>query len=134
MCEALKQRNLEVTCASVGSISQSAVKDYDCLIVGSPTIGWAATKQTQEFLEGLNATELAGKFAVAFDTRIKNRMSGQATKGMIEKLGKKGFKIIAQPLVTYVEGSSRKHDYTLKDGELEKAKEYAENLAKALGA
>lgn len=41
-----------------------------------------------------------------------------------------GFKIVMPPLVTYVEG--KVENIQLKAGELEKAKKYAEDLAKTI--
>ncbi len=130
--EVLKSRNFDTTINQVGSVNRDLVKEYDCVLVGSPTIAWSPTKPIKEFLESLNDNEFAGKSAVAFDTRIKSRLSGQATKGIEERLKKSGFKIVASPLVAYVEGVQRTNDYSLKEGELEKAKKYAEDLAKAL--
>ena len=108
------------------------MKNYECVLVGSPTMAWSATAPIKQLLEGFSANEFAGKYAAAFDTRVKSRLSGQAAKGIQERLEKLGFKIITPPLVAYVEGSTKKNDFTLKDGELEKAKKYAEDLAQAL--
>jgi len=95
-------------------------------------MGWSATDPIKQFLAGYKANEFAGKNAAAFDTRIKSRLSGQASKGIQERLEKLGFKIITPPLIAYVEGNVRENDYVLKDGELDKAKKYAEDLAQAL--
>ena len=95
-------------------------------------MGWSATDPIKQFLAGFRVNEFAGKYAAAFDTRIKSRLSGQASKGIQERLEKLGFKIITPPLVAYVEGNVRENDYVLKDGELDKAKKYAEDLAQAL--
>lgn len=130
--EVLKEKNFDVSCQYIGSVDQDTLNDYECVLVGSPTMAWSATQPIKHFLEGFNANEFNGKLAAAFDTRVQSRLSGQATKGIQKRLEKLGFKIIASPLVAYVEGSTRKNDFMLKDGELEKAKKYSENLTNVL--
>lgn len=132
MSEVLKEKNFDVRCQYVGSVDQGTLNDYECILVGSPTMALSATQLIKQFLEGFNANEFNGKLAAAFDTRVQSRLSGQATKGIQERLEKLGFNIIASPLVAYVEGSTRKNDFMLKDGELEKAKKYSEDLTKVL--
>jgi flavorubredoxin len=106
------------------------VKDYDCLVVGSPTHAWRATALIRGFLDGLKAESFSGKSAAAFDTRVKSRLSGGAIGGIEHKLRRLGFKIIVPGLVAYVEGEQPTP--VLVDGELDKAKKIAEDLAKAL--
>lgn len=130
--EIMKQKEFVVNCLSVSSFDKSNLKNYDCVLVGSPTMGWSATAPVKQFLKDFIDNEFSGKYAAAFDTRVKSRLSGQASKGIQEKLEKLGFKIIMPPLFAYVEGSTQKNDYVLKDGELDKVKKYADDLARAL--
>jgi flavorubredoxin len=83
-----------------------------------------------ELLDKLDKGEFAEKSAAAFDTQLQTRWSGNAAEGIQKKLEKLGFKIIMPPLVTYVEGKTE--EVHLKNGELEKAKKYAEDLATKL--
>ena len=53
-----------------------------------------------------------------------------AAKEIEEKLESLGFRIIMQPLVTYV--GSKRNEIQLKEWELGKAKKYAEDLANRL--
>jgi hypothetical protein len=78
----------------------------------------------------LKAESFSGKSAAAFDTRVKSRLSGGAIGGIEHKLRRLGFKIIVPGLVAYVEGEQPTP--VLVDGELDKAKKFAEDLAKAL--
>lgn len=128
--ETLKSEGLDVDCVYVNDVDPAGVKNYDCVLAGSPTQAFRATKPIMQFLEKLAKNEFAGKPAAAFDTQLQTRWSGSAAKGIEKKLEKLGFKIIMPPLATYVEG---KMDVVhLKEGELEKTKKYAQDLANKL--
>jgi len=58
------------------------------------------------------------------------RITCMHAKGIEKKLRKLSFKIISPPLVTYVEG--KQDQMRLKEGELEKAKAWAQTIAEAL--
>ncbi len=132
--ETLKEKGFDITSSLAGTVNKDSLKNYDCLIVGSPTMGWSATKPIKELLDSFKPNEFTGKLGAAFDTRIESRLSGSASKGIEEKLKKLGFKIIANPFFAYVERSGSKNDYSLKTGQTEKAKTYAEDLAKTIQA
>jgi len=128
--EALKAKGHDVDCIYVNDADPATVKNYDLVLAGSPTQAFRATRPIMQFLDKLGKGEFAGKPAAAFDTQLQTRWSGNAAEGIKKKLEKLGFKIIMPPLVTYVEG---KMDVIhLKDGELEKIKKYAEDLANKL--
>ncbi len=128
--ETLKSEGLDVDCVYVNDVDPAGVKNYDCVLAGSPTQAFRATRPIMQFLEKLAKNEFAGKPAAAFDTQLQTRWSGSAAKGIEKKLEKLGFKIIMPPLATYVEG---KMDVVhLKEGELEKTKKYAQDLANKL--
>lgn len=128
--EVLKEKGVDNDCTYVKEVDPVSVKNYDCVIAGSPTQMFRATEPIMQFLDRFAKDEFSGKMAAAFDTQLQSRMSGNAAEGIEKKLKKLGFKIIMQPLVTYVEG--KMPEMNLKQGELEKAKKYAEDLAKAL--
>ncbi len=125
--EVLKEKGIGVDCVFVNDANVAVVKDYDCLIAGAPTMAFRASVDMRKFLEGLSNEDFSGKLAAAFDTRVKSRISGSAVKGIEGKLKKLGFKIISASLVVYVEGKMNK--YHLKDGELDKAKKWAQTIA-----
>jgi flavorubredoxin len=125
--EVLKTKGFEVDCLYVNDVDPTNVKNYDSILAGSPTEALMATKPITQFLDKLSKDEFAGKPAAAFDTQLQTWWSGNAAKGIEKKLQKLGFKIIMQPLVTYVENKTA--EIHLKDGEIEKAKKYAEDLA-----
>lgn len=130
MSEALKEKGFDVDCLYVRDADPAGVKNYDCVLAGSPTQVLRATGSIMQFLDRFAKDEFSGKPAAAFDTQLQSRMSGNAAKGIEKKLQKLGFKMAMSPLVTYVEG--KMNEIHLKEGELEKAKKYAEDLAKAI--
>ncbi len=130
LSEVLKGKGFEVDCLYVNDVDKLNVKNYDFVLVGAPTQAFRATKPMMDFLDGLGKGEFSGKSAVAFDTQLQTRFSGNAAEGIQKKLEKLGFKIAMSPLVTYVEG--KMNEMNLKQGELEKAKKYAEDLASKL--
>jgi len=130
MSEVLKAKEFDVDCVYVKDVDPASVKNYDCVLAGSPTQWLKATGPIMQFLDRFAKDEFAGKIAAAFDTQLQRMMSGNAAQGIEKKLEKLGFKIIMPPLVTYVEG--KMNEMQLKEGELEKAKKYAEDLANKL--
>jgi len=130
IADVLKEKGFDVDCLYVKDVDAASVKNYDCVIAGGPTQILRATKPIMQFLEAFAKGEFSGKLAVAFDTQIQAPMSGNAAKGIQKKLGKLGFKIVMPPLVTYVEGKT--NGIRLKEGELDKTRQYAEDLAKTL--
>jgi flavodoxin len=133
MSEVLQGKGFDVDCLYVGDVDPAGVRNYDCALAGSPTQWLKATGPIMQFLDRFARDEFSGKLAAAFDTQLQRIMSGNAAKGIEKKLEKLGFKMVIPSLVTYVEGGNVYEMY-LKEGELEKAKKYAEDLAKALAS
>jgi flavorubredoxin len=129
MSEVLKEKGFDVDCLYVRNVDHASVKNYDVVLAGGPTQWMKATGPIMQFLEKFAKDEFSGKLAAAFDTQLQAPLSGNAAKGIEKKLKKLGFKIITSPLAIYVEG---KMNVRLKEGELEKAKKYAEELASKL--
>jgi len=128
--QVLRENGVEVDSLSVGDVDVARVKDYDCVIVGGPTMAFRMSSGAAQFLNRLPEKEFSGKLAAAFDTQLQSRMSGSAAKGIDGRLKKLGFKMIAAPLVAYVEG--KMNQMRLKEGELEKAKNWALEIAKTV--
>ena len=129
--ETLKEKGVEVESFYVGDVDKSTVKNYECLIAGGPTMAFRPSKGIDEFLRSLSGEEFKGKRAAAFDTQMKRAMSGNAAKGIEKKLKSLDFSIFKEPLVVYVEGAG-KNMWQFKTGELDKAKGWALEAAKAL--
>ena len=67
--------------------------------------------------------------AAAFDTRIDKppALTGVAARGIAKRLGRRGWKLVAEPESFFVEDS----EGPLADGELERAREWGKALAHA---
>lgn len=128
----LKEKGFEVDSFFVNDVDKSVVKNYDCLLAGAPTMQFRATRGIIHFLESLPDNEGSGKLAAAFDTQVQSRISGSAVKSIESKLKCLGFTLVTSPLVAYVEGKLRENEWNLKEGEVEKAKNWAQEVAKAL--
>lgn len=128
--DVLKDRGIEVDFLFVKNVDLAAIKSYDCLVAGGPTMYFRASSGIMQFLNRFQAEEFSGKLAAAFDTQLQGRFYGNATKGIEKKLKKLGFEIISHPLVAYVEGKT--NQWQLKEGELEKAKKWAQDVAETL--
>jgi len=132
IAEVLKEKDIEVDSVFVADADKAAVKNYDCLLVGAPTMAFRATRAIMQFLNDLPTAELSGKLAAAFDTQVKSRLSGNATKGIEGKLKSLGFKLVSTPLVAFVDGKMGENEWHLKEGEPEKTKKWTQELAETL--
>ena len=128
--EVLREKGFEVDCKHVNDTDPAIAKDYDSILAGAPTHAFRATRPIMQFLDRLSKNDLSGKLGAAFDTQLQGRLTGNAAKGIEKKLQSLGLRIVAPPLVTYVEG--KMEIIHLKDGEMEKIRKYAEDLAKNL--
>jgi flavorubredoxin len=129
--ETLKERGIEVDSFYVEDVDKSTVKNYDCLIAGGPTMAFRVSKGIAQFLDGLPNNEFKGKQAAAFDTQVQMVISGNAAKGIEKKLKNLGFATFTSPLVVYVEGKG-KNIWQFKTGQLDKARNWAQEAAEAL--
>jgi flavorubredoxin len=126
----MKESGVQVESHFVEDAGKVNVKEFDCLVVGAPTMAWRPSQRMKEFLASLKGTNFSGKMAAAFDTQMKSGFSGNATKHMEKGLKDIGFKIVSPALISYVESENKL--YKLKEGELEKAKAWGKDLAKML--
>jgi flavodoxin len=127
----LREKGVEVDSFPVADAGKAMVKDYDCLLVGAPTMAFRASQGIMKFLNGLSSEGFSGKLAAAFDTQSKSRLSGNAAKGIEGKLKSLGFTIVAPPLIAYIEGAG-KGQWRLKEGEHEKSEKWAQDVAAVL--
>jgi len=127
----LKENGVDVVSFYVKDVDAAAVENCDCLIVGAPTMAFRPSMEITKFLNGFAQGVFSGKQAAAFDTQIQMAISGNAAKGIEKRLKNLGFTIIKEPLVVYVKGEG-KNIWQFKPGELEKAKTWAQEIAKTL--
>ena len=128
----LKEKGIEVDSFYVVDVDEAAVKNYDCLLAGAPTMRFRATRKIMQFLDSLPSARPPGRLAAVFDTQVKSRISGNAAKGIEGKLKSLGFRLVTAPLIAYVDGKLTQNEWHLKDGEIEKAKKWAQEVAEAL--
>jgi flavorubredoxin len=131
--EGLREKGIEADTLYFAEVDKSAIKNYDCMIAGGPTMAFRPSKGIAQFLDSLPSNDFKGRRAAAFDTQLKMAISGDASKGIEKKLKSLGFAIFKPPLPVYVEGP-RKNMYQFKAGELEKVKNWAQEAASALSA
>jgi flavodoxin len=129
--ETLEESGLEVDIFHVKDIKDLS-RDYDFLMLGSPTkigtMSWAVRGFIGRKIKG---EEWANKPFAAFDTEMESVMKkggGSAAEKISKKLKDKGLKQLQPELKVMV---SRMKG-PLKDGEIEKAEEYAKELVSAL--
>jgi flavodoxin len=128
----LKEKGIEVDSFFVVDVDKAVVKNYDCLLAGAPTMRFRVSTRMRQFLDDLPSKDFSGKLAAAFDTQVQSRFSASAAKGIEGKLESLGFKLITAPLIAYVEGKLRQNEWRLKEGELEKAGNWAQTVAEVL--
>jgi flavodoxin len=130
--EVLKEKGIDVDSFFVVDVDKAVVKNYDCVLAGAPTMRFRVSERMGQFLNDLPRQNFSGKLAAAFDTQVQSWFSASAAKGIEGKLEGLGFKLVKAPLIAYVEGKLRKNEWRLKEGELEKAKKWAQEFAEAI--
>jgi flavodoxin len=124
----------------VGQANAEQIRGIDLLVVGSPTRGFRPTEGMVRFLNTLAKGSLKGIQAAAFDTRIVlETIDSSALRFMVDRggyaapwiarsLAKKGAGLAVPPEGFYVTGEQG----PLKEGELERAASWAENITKVM--
>lgn len=107
----------------VDDVSVAELEGFDLLIVGLPTQDGFPT----EGIDGLAKTALAfeGVDVAAFDTRTKRTIFGYAAPRIARHLESNGGILVAPPEGFFVLGKRG----PLKDGELERAAQWAKDVA-----
>ncbi len=124
----------------VSDVKPEQLIGLELIIVGSPTRVFKPTKSIMNFLNKIPLNGLKGVKVAAFDTRISTanvssrllnilvKLFGYAAKPIADKLEKKGGSLIIPPEGFFVKDSKG----PLKDGELERAADWAKIIMKEL--
>ena len=132
------KENVEIL--RVSEVKPEQLIGLELLIVGSPTRVFKPTKAIMNFLNKIPLNVLKGVKVAAFDTRISTadvnsrllnilvKLFGYAAKPIAYKLEKKGGSLIIPPEGFFVIDSKG----PLKDGELERAADWAKQIIKTL--
>ncbi len=130
IAESLRNGGISVDSFFVEDASNASWGEYDCLVIGAPTMAWRPSERMKKFLGSLQGKAISGKKAATFDTQLKSAFSGNATKHMEKDLRGLGLQIVVPALLAYVE--SKDKQYRLKDGEAQKVQAWGQELAKVL--
>jgi menaquinone-dependent protoporphyrinogen IX oxidase len=133
IAETLKENGIDADLYHVKEVKKFSGKDYDFIVLGSPTKFGTMSFAIRFFLGKLKSEEWVDRPFTAFDTEnpeniekshIENKNWSAAEK-IAEKLREKKMKQLGPVLKALVLGQKG----PLVDGEVERAKEYARELA-----
>lgn len=130
--EGLTEEGHDVVVKYVKDIDVNEAKDFDMIIVGSPTYVGRHAGSIKKFISKLSDVNLEGKSIAAFDTNIsggEGKFLRKAVFKMEKQIMKKipGIKKAIDGLQVGVQGIKG----PLIEGELEKCKEFGKKLASA---
>ena len=123
----LKDSGIEVDTYYVKDVKKLSAKDYDFLVMGSPTKWGTMSFTVKSFLGKVKSEEWMKKTFAAFDTELLGNIEkkeGSAAEKIAEKLKEKQMHQALPVLKAVVMGMKG----PLQDGEIERAKEYAGKL------
>ncbi|MDY6892762.1 MAG: flavodoxin domain-containing protein [Chloroflexota bacterium] len=126
--ETLQESGLEVDTAYVKDIKKMSARDCDFLVLGSPTRFGTMSFTVKGLLGKVKSKEWMNKPFVAFDTENPEnieRNEGSAAEKIAETLGKKQMIQLLPVLKAVVLGMKG----PLQEGEIERAREYAREVA-----
>jgi menaquinone-dependent protoporphyrinogen IX oxidase len=133
IAETLKESGIEVDLFDVKDVKKLSAKDYNFLVLGSPTRFGTMSFAIRGFLGKVKSEEWMNKPFAAFDTenpenieraRIENK-EWSAGEKIAEKLREKKMNQLLPALKALVLGQKG----PLVEGEIERTKEYARRLA-----
>ena len=122
----------------VSEVKLEKLHEIDLLIVGSPTRAFKPTKAIVDFLIQIPSDGIKGIKVAAFDTRVNTedvnsrilnglvKLFGYAAKPISDKLMKKGGNLVVPPEGFFVKDT----EGPLKEGELERAAQWAKQVVK----
>jgi menaquinone-dependent protoporphyrinogen IX oxidase len=129
--ETLKESGIEVDLFHVKDVKKLTAKDYDFLVLGSPTRFGTMSFAIRGFLGKVKSEEWANKPFAAFDTENPENMKKKewsAAEKIAARLIDKKMNQLSPVLKALVLGQKGPP----KEGEIERAKEYAMSLAAKL--
>lgn len=129
--ETLKESGIEVDLFNVKTVKKLSGKDYGFLVLGSPTRFGTMSFTIRFFLGKVKKGEWMNKPFTAFDTENPENIEkkeGSAAEKIVEKLKDKKMNQLLPVLKASVLGQKG----PLIEGEIERAKDYARELATKL--
>ena len=129
--ETLKESGFEAYAFYVKDVKKLNMKGNNFLVIGSPTRFGIMSFTVKGFLGKVKSEEWANKPFAAFDTELPEnieRKEGSAAEKIAEKLKERQMNQLLPVLKAVVSGQKGQ----LKEGEIERAKEYARELVAEL--
>jgi len=129
--ETLKESGIEVDTFYVKDVKKLSTKDYNFMVLGSPTKFGTMSFATRAFLGKVKSEEWMNRPFAAFDTENPEnieRQEGSAAEKIAGKLRDKQMNQLLPALKAVVLGMKG----PLQEGEIERTKEYARELASTL--
>jgi menaquinone-dependent protoporphyrinogen IX oxidase len=127
MADTLKESGIEVDLFDVKTVKKLSGKDYSFLVLGSPTRFGTMSFAAKFFLGKVKQEEWMNKPFTAFDTENPENIEkkeGSAAEKIAEKLKEKKMNELLPVLKAVVLGQKG----PLKEGEIERTKDYAREL------
>ena len=128
IAETVKESGIEVDLFDVKTVKKFSAKDYSFLVLGSPTRFGTMSLTIRSFLGKVKEEEWMNKPFTAFDTENPENIEkkeGSAAEKIAEKLKDKKMSQLLPVLKAVVLGPKG----PLKEGEIERTKDYAKELA-----
>ena len=128
IAETLKESEIEADLFYVKDVKKLSAKDYNFLVLGSPTRFGTMSFAIYFFLGKVKSKEWMNKPFAAFDTENPEnieRKEGSAAEKIAEKLREKKMKQLLPVLKALVLGQKG----PLVEGEVDRTKDYAKELA-----
>jgi menaquinone-dependent protoporphyrinogen IX oxidase len=136
IAETLKESGLEVDLFDVKDVKKLSAKDYDFLVLGSPTRFGAMSFTIRGFLGKVKKEEWMNKPFAAFDTEnpenIERARVGKKEWSAAEKISEKLRDKKMNQLLPVLKASVLGQKGPLVEGEVERTKDYARQLAAKL--
>jgi len=127
IAETLKESGIEVDLFDVEKVEKLSARDYDFLVLGSPTRMSSMSRAVKGFIGRLKSDEWVNKPFIAFDTELADvieKKGASAAEKIAERLREKRLNQILPVLKTAVLGIKG----PLKENEIERTKEYSREL------
>jgi len=128
IAETLKESGIEVDAFYVKDVKKLRGKDYNFLVLGSPTRWGTMSFAVKGFLGKVKSEDWANKSFAAFDSELPEnieRGEGSAAEKIAEKVKEEQMDQLLPVLKAVVLGRKG----PLREGEIERTKEYARELA-----
>jgi flavodoxin len=119
----------DVKVLRAGEVNPAELSSFDLLVVGSPTYGGRPMPSVVDLLNKIPESAIKGKNVAAFDTRIPSKLAkifGYAGDRIAKNMKDKGGNLVVLAEGFFVTGK----EGPLKDGELERAANWAKTLVK----